>query len=114
MGRPLGCAKCISHPPVGVPCRDVRHVQGLCRAHQLATCATGTFRQSTQPPPLGRPRPRPSQMADEMHAATSPHLVLALHPLHIDVEVQLPHATNDGLPTLSVYTDLQGSSRCTC
>ena len=49
---------------------------------------------------------------NEVLSATSPHLVLALHSLHIDVQVQLPHAANDGLPTLSVYTDLQSSSRC--
>ena len=52
-------------------------------------------------------------MAGDACSNPGPHLVLALHPLHIDVQVQLPHAANDGLPTLSVYTDLQSSSRGT-
>lgn len=38
----------------------------------------------------------------------SAHLVFPLHALHVDVQVELAHAADDGLPTLSIHAHLEG------
>ena len=45
----------------------------------------------------------------QMRQAKEAYLVLALHALNVDLQVQLAHAANDGLPALPIHAHLCAS-----